>query len=100
MPGIMLSLPSAGSPMGTRTGGLQVAPSVELLSTMSLPAHDARNRQSCQTTYTRPAPSTSADGSGPERRLPSGGWAVAVDTVDALLHVAPPSVERNAMIDV
>src|SRR5262245_63930454 len=38
-----------------------LAPSVDVLITMSFDAQEARNWQSCQTTYTFPAPSTSAE---------------------------------------
>ena len=50
MPGMKLSCPSVVVPIGSRTGDVQVTPSVELLITMSLPEQFGRKRQSPQTT--------------------------------------------------
>jgi hypothetical protein len=71
MPGMKWSnvLPVAWS--GIRTTCDQVTPSPDVVMTMSFAAHPFRKRQSCQTTYTLPAASISADGSGPVRRLPA-----------------------------
>jgi len=63
------------SSMGMRTTGDHAVPLDEVLMTRSLDAHPLRKRQSCHTTYTRPAPSISAEGSGGERRLPATGCA-------------------------
>ena len=44
----------------------------------------------------RPAPSISADGSGPSRRLPATVWWRIVAIVVTALQLAPPLVELNA----
>src|SRR3954470_17045564 len=98
MPGMKLSCPSVVAPIGSRTGALQVTPSVVVLITMSLPAQLVRKRQSCQTTYTRPAASTSAEGSGPLRTLPASRCASVAVTRTVLRQLAPPSSERKEMI--
>src|SRR4051794_25434517 len=54
------------------------------------------NLQSAQATYTLPAPSISADGSAPSRRLPATEWCEIEATVVTALHEAPPFVEVNA----
>src|SRR3981189_542419 len=86
--------------MGMRTTVVQVAPSVEVLITMSLEAQLVRKRQSCQTTYTFPALSISADGSGPVRRPPATVCLLTALIVTAEPPVDPPLVERNARMDV
>src|SRR5690242_2874185 len=63
---------------------------------MSLALHLRMKRQSDQTTYTVPAPSISAEGSGPERRLPASECARMVAMVVTALQLAPPLVELNA----
>src|SRR3954470_18314723 len=63
---------------------------------MSFVLHDRRKRQSAHATYTVPAPSISADGSGPSRRLPATVWCRIVAIVVTALQLAPPLVELNA----
>src|SRR5689334_24828117 len=67
---------------------------------MSLVLHERRKRQSAHATYTVPAPSISADGSGPSRRLPATVWWRMVAMVVTALQLAPPLVELNAPIAV
>ena len=47
-----------------------------------------------------PAPSISAEGSGPSRRLPATVWWRIVAIVVTALQLAPPLVELNAPIAV
>src|SRR5881409_2029265 len=82
--------------IGMRTTADHATPSDDVLSTMSLAVQPERKRQSCQTTYTLPAPSISADGSGPLRRLPATVWSVTLATSTAALQDLPPLVERKA----
>src|SRR3954470_12007615 len=84
--------------IGTRLTADQLVPVAlsECARTMSLVLHDRRNRQSVHATYTVPLPSTSADGSGPSRRLPATAWCRIVAMVVVALHDAPPLVELNA----
>src|SRR6266511_3475470 len=94
MPGMKWSTVLAVASIGTRAIADQARPSVEVLMTMSLLAQRLRNRQSCQTTYTLPAASTSAEGNGPDRRFPASAWSRTRATVTVRLQLAPPSVER------
>src|SRR5919204_1236730 len=68
--------------------------------TMSLLRQERRKRQSAHTTVTVPAPSISADGSGPSRRPPATVWWRTVAIVVTALQLAPPLVELNAPIAV
>src|SRR4051794_6889104 len=86
--------------IGIRTIVVQVAPSVDVLMTMSFAAQLVRKRQSCHTRNTLPAASISADGSGPVRRPPATVCLFTALTVTAEPQVEPPLVERNARIDV
>src|SRR5437667_5176740 len=95
MPGRKLSWPSFVEPIGIRTTDDQLIPSADVDITMSLAAQPARKRQSCQATYTLPAPSISAEGSGPLRRLPASPWLAIVATGYGPVYVAPPSTETN-----
>src|SRR3954451_23214737 len=63
---------------------------------MSLVLQLLRKRQSFHATKTVPAPSISAEGSGPSRRLPATAWWRMVAIVVTALQVAPPLVESNA----
>src|SRR5437868_1354159 len=89
------STPLVTSSIGTRAGALQWTPSDDLLNTMSFAAQRLRKRQSSHATYTVPAPSTSALGSGLVRRLPATPWKRAAEMGTAFVHDAPPSFERN-----
>src|SRR5919204_469832 len=60
---------------------------------MSFAAQFVRNRQSCHATKILPAPSISADGSGPLRRLPAGVWLEIEVIVNAWPKLEPPLVE-------
>ena len=73
---------------------------MDVLITMSLDEQPLRKRQSCQTTNTLPAPSISADGSGPVRRPPATVCLLTALMVTGVLQVEPPLVERKARIDV
>src|SRR4051794_6093197 len=88
--------------IGTRATADQLVPAAlsEWLITRSLVRHDRRKRQSAQVTYTVPAPSISADGSAPSRRLPATVWWRMVAIVVTALQLAPPLVELNAPIAV
>src|SRR3954451_2012046 len=88
--------------IGTRETADQLVPVAlsERLRTMSLVLHARRKRQSVHATYTVPAPSISADGSGPSRRLPATVWWRMVAIVVTALQLAPPLVELNAPIAV
>src|SRR5271166_6628735 len=79
--------------MGMPTGAVQLLPSDEVLRTMSFDEQPARKRQSCQTTYTRPAASTVADGSAMVLMLPATRWSVMVEIVTDAFHVTPASDE-------
>src|SRR2546430_10494185 len=63
---------------------------------MSFELQAVRKRQSCQATKTLPEPSTSAEISPPLRRPPATLCSVSAATTTDDVHVAPPSVERNA----
>src|SRR2546423_1233238 len=91
------SAPSVVVPIGTRFGAVQLVPVVEVLMTMSLLEQWERKRQSCQATYTLPPPSISALESGLVRTC-GGLCASAAATRTGLRQVAPPLVERKAMI--
>jgi hypothetical protein len=72
--------------IGIRSGEVQVAPSSEVLSTMSLALQPGSNRQSLQVTYTRPVSSVRADGSAPPLRMfPAEVWRSASAMGAALL---------------
>src|SRR3954447_16650055 len=88
--------------IGTRLTADQLVPVAfnEWLRTMSFARQDLRKRQSVHATNTVPAPSISADGSGPSRRLPATVWWRMVATVVTALQLAPPFVELNAPIAV
>src|SRR5436305_3200623 len=91
MPLVVLSI-------GTRLTADQVVP-VEFSEweiTMSFALHPRRNLQSLQTMYTVPAPSISADGSGPSRRPPAAVWWRMGEFVVIAPHAAPPLVELKA----
>src|SRR3954470_1194877 len=84
--------------IGTRATDDQLVPVAfsEWLSTMSFALQDRRKRQSVHATYTVPAPSISAEGNGPSRRLPATPWWRTVAIVVTALQLAPPLVELNA----
>src|SRR2546429_4089087 len=62
---------------------------------MSFDEQFVRKRQSCHATYTFPAPSISAVGSGSVRRPPATKWSEIVAIVTGLLQLTPPFVERR-----
>src|SRR3954470_14390475 len=84
--------------IGTRLTDDQLVPVAfnDLLTTMSLALQARRKRQSVQATNTEPAPSISADGRGPSRRLPATVWWLIVATVVTALQDVPPLVELKA----
>src|SRR5215211_7083683 len=84
--------------IGTRLTAVQLVPVGlrEWAMTMSLVLHPLRKRQSVQATYTVPAPSISAEGSGPSRSPPATLWCFTVAIVVTALQVAPTFVELNA----
>src|SRR5579859_1450365 len=84
--------------IGTRLTADQEVPVAlsEWLMTRSLALHERRKRQSAQTTYTVPAASISAVGSGPSRKLPATVWCLMVVMVVIALQLAPPLVELSA----
>src|SRR5262249_7988031 len=84
--------------IGTRATAVQFTPSAEVENTMSLAEQWARNRQSSHATYTLPAPSISAVGSGVVRSPPATPWKRTLLTPMPLAHDCPPSVDRNASI--
>src|SRR5947207_5707812 len=88
--------------IGTRLTADQLVPVAlsEWLRTMSLVLQDLRNRQSVHATYAVPAPSISAEGSGPSRRLPATRWWLIAALVVTALQLPPPFVELNAPIAV
>src|SRR4051812_41264947 len=100
MPGMKWSTVLLVASIGMRTTVVQVAPSVEVLITMSLELHPLRKRQSCQATNTLPAPSISAEGRGPVRRPPATVCLLTEAMVTGVLQVEPPLVDRNARIEV
>src|SRR5207302_7069852 len=63
---------------------------------MSLDLPERRKRLSSHPTNTRPAPSISAVGSGPERRLPATVCVRISAIVVTSVQEPPPLVERNA----
>src|SRR5881397_3774840 len=83
-----------------RTVDVQVVPSVEVVITISLVAQPLLKPQSCQTRYTLPAPSISAEGSGPLRRLPATVCLKIESTVTVLLQLVPPLVDLKARMEV
>src|SRR5947209_6018400 len=108
MPGAKWSKVLLTASIGTRSGAVQVAPSVEVDRTMSLLVQLARNEQSDHATYTRPALSISAEGSGLSRRLslgrtpfaapsrPDTSWCWTVAIFALADQLVPPSVELKA----
>ena len=66
---------------------------------MSLAEQPVLKRQSSHVTMTRPLPSIEADGSGPDRILAGSVKYFTAATVTAAFQVAPPSVDRQAIID-
>src|SRR3954452_11091774 len=92
------STPLPTASIGIRLTALQFTPSAELLKTMSLAEHFGSNPQSSQATYTLPAASISALGSGLVRSPPEFGWNRIFEISNSFDQVAPPSVERNAPI--
>src|SRR5213595_1639613 len=99
MPGRKWSTPLVVASMGTRVTADHVAPLVEVAKTMSLAGQPDRNRQSCQATYTVPAPSISADGSpSPSRRPPATPCEVTLAIRTVALHEVPPLVDVNERI--
>src|SRR5215471_9446401 len=84
--------------IGTRTGAAHVLGPVDLASTMSLLVHPVRNRQSAQVTYTMPAPSTAAEGSGDSRSDPATPWCLMLETRTVAPQEAPPLVLLNERI--
>src|SRR5215472_19308601 len=84
--------------IGTRTGAAQVLGPVDLESTMSLLAHPVRNRQSAHVTYTVPAPSMAAEGSGDSRSDPATPWCLMLETSTGAPQEAPPLVLLNEPI--
>ena len=81
--------------MGMRTTGVQVCPFIEVLITMSLLEHPARNRQSFHTVYTLPSASTSAEGSSWTLRFPPTEWAMMEETGKGPWKLVPPSCETK-----
>src|SRR5512132_2060815 len=92
------STPLLVASIGTRLTDDQLVPVAfsEWLSTMSLALQARRNRQSVHATNTVPAPSISAEGSGPSRRLPATLWWLTVAIVVTALQDTPPLVELKA----
>ena len=87
------SAPLVVGSIGIRIGDVHVNGSVAVLMTMSFELQPERKRQSCQTTYTRPSASTSAEGSAEVRRFPATVWSVTRLIETGLVQLAPPSVE-------
>src|SRR5438874_12310651 len=100
MPGMKSSSELETVLMGTPVTADHCTPFVDVLITMSFAAKPDRNRQSCQTTYTFPAASTPAEGSGPPRSPPATVWELILVIVVTLPQCAPPSVEVNAPTEV
>src|SRR3954454_21928332 len=96
------SIPLVVVSIGTRATDVQLVPVAftDLLNTMSLVLQLRRKRQSAQATKTVPALSTSADGSGPSRKLPATVWCEMVAMVVVALQDPPPLVELKAPIAV
>src|SRR5712691_3553741 len=92
------STPLVTLSIGTRAASVQFTPSDERENTMSLAEQCARKRQSSHATYTVPAPSISAVGSGLVRSPPATLWKRMLVTSTPLAHDWPPSVDRNASI--
>src|SRR5947208_4454179 len=98
------SAPLPTRAVGMRYGTVQLTPSEEEIITRSLVPMGAlqadSNRQSSQTTYTRPDLSISAVGRGPERILPGSPSKRICAARTVLLQLLPPSVERKERIAV
>src|SRR3954468_7088488 len=90
------SAPLVTASIGTRFASFQATPSDDVLNTMSFDVQFLRKRQSSHATYTLPAPSISATGSGLVLSGPAPPAKRAAEIVTALDHDAPPFVERNA----
>src|SRR5579862_1281763 len=90
------STPLPTGSIGIRVTLVQVVPFVEVVITRSFAAQLVSKRQSCQTTYTFPDPSISAEGSALERMLPASAWLWIFVTVTVVPQVVPPSVEVKA----
>src|SRR5436309_1838829 len=90
------SSPLVTGSIGTREAAVQFTPSAEVEKTMSLEEQLARKRQSSHATYTLPAPSISAVGSGLVRSPPATPRKRTLLTSIPLVHDCPPSVDRNA----
>src|SRR5215217_6609204 len=90
------SAPLSTGSIGILVTGDHVSPSFVVLMTMSFAEHPSRKRQSCQTAYTFPPRSTSAEGNVGERRPPATRWRGVGVTGATPLQVRPPSVERKA----
>src|SRR5258708_17233999 len=86
--------------IGIRAGFDEIVPLAELLRTISLAVQFNSKRQSCQTTWTFPAPSISAEGRGPERMPPATLCVRTGATVTVAFQLVPPLVEVKARIDV
>lgn len=82
----------------TRRMWLHSAPVAEVLMTMSLPPQLSWKRQSDQATYTVPAASTSAEGSGAARSPPATLCRCTVATSTLRPQLSPPSRERRERI--
>src|SRR5438128_8808311 len=82
--------------MGIRAGSVHTSPSVDVLMTRSFDLQPRRNRQSDHTTYTLPAASISAVGSGPLRKPPAVLWSRIRAIVIGPVHDAPPFVDLKA----
>src|SRR5690242_5302169 len=98
MPGMNWSTPLVTGSIGIRIGPVQVKPLADVDMTMSFDVQPVRKRQSCQTTYTVPWPSTSADGSAEVRRLPATGCSLTFATWTTSSQLMPPLTERNDWI--
>src|SRR5258707_10620198 len=93
------SIPLVVASIGTRVTAVQLVPLVEVEYTMSLAGQPERKRQSCQATYTLPAPSISALGRpSPERNPPATLCEVIEETSTLEFHEVPPLVEVNERI--
>ena len=95
MPGRKWS--TAWLPVVTACAGVHVTPSTEVDMTMRLAEQASPPGQPSQTTYARPAPSTSADASA-NVRIAGIGAVENSETRDGAENVAPPSLERVAAI--
>src|SRR3989442_13474743 len=74
-------------------GSVQCRPSSEVIITISLALQPGSSRQSCETTYTLPEPSISAEGRGPVRRFPLTREESICAARTTLLQLLPPLVD-------